>query len=85
MAWLRSRRANLAFRSRLNRALSPLKADIVSQRITELTWYDLTKSMAPHIEAVTQSNTLPFTSPTDEPTPLFEVLSGMTQRTGGQF
>ena len=31
MAWLRSRRANLALRSRLNRALSPLRADMVPQ------------------------------------------------------
>ena len=30
-AWLYSRRANLRLRSRLNRALSPLRADIVPQ------------------------------------------------------
>ncbi len=31
MVWLRSRRANLALRSRLKRALSPLRADMVPQ------------------------------------------------------
>jgi len=62
MAWLRSRRANLALRSRLNRALSPLRADMVPQEYQKsrgASGQIVSKnSIAPHIQGVVQSNSI---------------------------